>query len=185
MVAAQCPACARGVVVGDAPLDAETWRAAIEPSRARLAFWRQVAGGAYSVDELREVLKDAPMEAGGDAGPPTMRAVFGEEHAVYAWLAGNLYRHDPDMLGMLLDDFPTVVAGYQMEALLPAIRCPVLLLQADPAAGGSMTDAEVTRALPLLAHGRHVLLAGLSHLLFAEQKEPVLQAMEEFLGPLR
>jgi pimeloyl-ACP methyl ester carboxylesterase len=93
-----------------------------------------------------------------------------------------LYQNDPAMLAALLDDFETVAAGYEMEQLLPVIRCPVLLLlQADPAAGGLMTDAEVAQALPLLAQPTHVKLTGLSHVLHNEQKEPVLRAIIEFL----
>jgi pimeloyl-ACP methyl ester carboxylesterase len=56
------------------------------------------------------------------------------------------------MLTAVLDG--TMTVDYEMEKVLPAIRCPVLLLQADPDAGGVMTDAEVKRALPLLAHPR-------------------------------
>jgi pimeloyl-ACP methyl ester carboxylesterase len=67
-----------------------------------------------------------------------------------------------------------------MDELLPAIRCPVLLLQADPAAGGVMTDAEVERALPLLRQPRHVRLEQTGHFLFDPQKEPALRAMIEF-----
>ncbi|HEX6291577.1 MAG TPA: hypothetical protein VFZ66_20505 [Herpetosiphonaceae bacterium] len=54
------------------------------------------------------------------------------------------------MLTLLLDDFATVAAGYEIDTLLPQIGCPVLL-QADPASGGIMTDAEVLHAVPLLA----------------------------------
>ena len=60
-------------------------------------------------------------------------------------LAERLYLHDPDMLGMLIEDYENVAAGYTMETVLPAIHCPVLLVQeiralalghltADPAA---------------------------------------------------
>jgi hypothetical protein len=62
---------------------------------------------------------------------------------------------------------------------MPEIACPVLL-QADPAAGGAMTDAEVTCAMPLLAQGRRVRLARRGHWLFAPDLEPVLRAVVEF-----
>lgn len=84
------------------------------------------------------------------------------------------------MLSALLDRLPTTVAGYEMDTLLPAITCPVLLLQADPAAGGVMTDEEVGQAVPLLAHARHVKLEEIGHALFNERKEPVLDTLEDF-----
>ena len=136
-------------------------------------------------DEILEALKNAPLvQPSGQAGSVRMRDALGENHPVFRWLAENLYRHDPDMLTMLLDDFERVAAGYHMQTVLPAIRCPVLLLQADPAAGGIMGDAEVRQALPLLAQGTHVQLTGLSHVFHNERKEPVVQTIEEFLAPL-
>ena len=71
-----------------------------------------------------------------------------------------------------------------MAVVLPSIRCPVLLLQADPKAGGFLTDAEVEQGIPLLSQPTHVLLEGVSHVLHNEQKEPVLQAITDFLTSL-
>jgi pimeloyl-ACP methyl ester carboxylesterase len=111
-----------------------------------------------------------------------MREKYGEDAGIYGWIATNLYYNDPNMLTAVLDG--TMTAGYEMEEVLPAIRCPVLLLQADPDAGGMMTDAEVERALPLLAHPRHVRFEQRSHALFLPEKEPVLRAMVAFLESL-
>jgi pimeloyl-ACP methyl ester carboxylesterase len=102
-----------------------------------------------------------------------MRETYGEDSSVLTWVATNLYHSDPDMLTALLED--TFTAGYEMEQILPAIGCPVLLMQADPGAGGVMTDAEVERALPLLAQVRHVQFEQTGHFLFSPEKEPVLR----------
>jgi pimeloyl-ACP methyl ester carboxylesterase len=100
---------------------------------------------------------------------------------VFTWLATNLYQQDPDVLGVLIDDFERAAAGYEMETLLPAIGCPVLLLQADPAHGGIMSDAEASRAIELLAWPTHARLAGVSHILQGEREDLVLEAMLPFL----
>ncbi|HEY3230658.1 MAG TPA: alpha/beta hydrolase [Roseiflexaceae bacterium] len=181
MIAAQRPDRVRAVVVGDSPLTGETWGALLIRDRATLVRWRDLAGGAHSVDEIAEALKDTPIRVPGRAAPLPMREAFGADSPVFAWLAPNLYQQDPDMLTVLLDDFERAVAGYEMEMLFQTIRCPTLLLQADPAAGGLMTDAEVARALPLLAQPTHVRLAGLSHVLHNERKEPVMRALRPFL----
>jgi pimeloyl-ACP methyl ester carboxylesterase len=181
LVAARLPHAVRAVAAGDAPLSAAHWGAHLAESRERLAAWRDLAGGQKTLAELITVLKDTPMELPGRHEPVPMRQVFGEDSPVFhEWLAPNLYHADPDTLSTLLDRLPATAAGYEMETLLPAIRCPVLLLQADPAAGGVMTDEEVAEALPLLAHARHVKLEGMSHALYNERKEPVLAALEDF-----
>jgi pimeloyl-ACP methyl ester carboxylesterase len=181
LVAAQCPDYVRAVVVGDSPLDIETMRDQFR-DRDRVAAWRDLAGDRLSIDEIAEALKDTLTEVPDQPGLVTMREKWGEDSPVFAALATRLYYNDPDMLTALLDDFETTMEGYEMESLLPTIHCPVLLLQADPKAGGLMTDAEVERALPLLAHPQHAMLKGTSHILFTdEHKELVLRTIEAFL----
>jgi pimeloyl-ACP methyl ester carboxylesterase len=181
LLAAQYPEEVRAVVVGDSPLTAETWRVVLERDREGLTLWRSLAGGSTPKAQIAQTFKDAPMQAPGRDEPVRMGDALGEDAPVFEWLATSLYQNDPDMLGVLLDDFDNTAAGYEMDQVLPAIRCPVLLLQADPATGGLMTDAEVERALTLLAQPSHVRLSGVSHVLHNEQKAPVLQAILDFL----
>ncbi len=159
LLAAQHPEKIRAVVVGDSPLTAESWVVHLKQSIEKLIYWRDLAGGSHSVAEITEALNSE-------------------------WLGQTLYQNDPDMLTILIEEPDKAAAGYDMTVLFPAIRCPVLLLQADPKAGGLLTDAEVEQGLPLLSHPTHVLLKGISHLLHNEQKEPVLQAIIGFLASL-
>jgi pimeloyl-ACP methyl ester carboxylesterase len=183
MVAAQAPDLVLSVVVGDSPLTSKTWLDALDRTRDKLASWRELAGGTLSIPEIMERLKDAPVEVPYQATPIPMREAFGEDSPHYPWLADNLYRTDPDFFAALLDDPGTTAEGYEMETLFPMIKCPVLLLQADPENGGALTDVEVAHGLQLLDQARHVRLEGISHMLFNEPhgKEPVLQAISEFL----
>jgi pimeloyl-ACP methyl ester carboxylesterase len=84
------------------------------------------------------------------------------------------------MLTALLERFETITAGYQMDHVLSGIQCPVLLLQADPSAGGMMTDREAALALPLLDLPQHIRLQGFGHMLHIAQKDPVVQALKAF-----
>jgi pimeloyl-ACP methyl ester carboxylesterase len=180
LVAAQYPEGVRTVVVGDAPLTSATWHEALIQSQDRLTAWRELCGGQKPLDQLVNFLKDAPLEVLGGPGPVPMREVLGEDAPVFAWLATNLYQSDPDMLTALLERFEATASGYEMDVVLPAIKCPVLLLQADPAAGGTMTDAEIKQALPLLAQPSLVRLKGVSHVLHNERREPVVTALQTF-----
>ena len=182
VVAAQHPDSVRAVVVGDSPLTSATWGALLLHDRDGLKTWRALSGGQASFEAIVEALKNAlVVSSAHQPATSRMRDVWGEDAPVFPWLATNLYQQDPDVLGVLIDDFAGAAAGYEMETLLPAISCPVLLLQADPAHGGVMSDAEVARALELLAHPAHARLAGVSHILQGERADLVLEAMLPFL----
>jgi pimeloyl-ACP methyl ester carboxylesterase len=182
MVAAQHPDRVCAVVVGDSPLTSATWQALLLHDREGLKTWRDLSGGQRSFDEIVEALKNAPViSSPHQPATARMRDVWGEDSPAFAWVATNLYQQDPDVLGMLIDDFERAAAGYEMETLLPAIGCPVLLLQADPAHGGILTDAEVARALTLLARPTHARLVGVSHILQGERADLVLEVMLPFL----
>lgn len=182
MVAAQAPAAVRSVVVGDAPLSSRSWQAVLEADRERLIAMRELAGGAVPLDRIEATLKNTPLVQPGSSTPITLREALGENSPYFPWMALNLLQHDPAMLSMLLDEFAAVTAGYEPEAILPQIRCPVLLLQADPQRGGLLFDDEVQRALPLLKAPQHVRLRGIGHGLHGEQPAPVLDAIAAFLS---
>jgi pimeloyl-ACP methyl ester carboxylesterase len=90
--------------------------------------------------------------------------------------------HDPDIYAALFARFADTFAAWAAESILPAVQCPVLLLQADPTQGGLVTDEEMETALPLLAQVQHRRFAGVDHGLF--RQPAVSQAMSEFLTGL-
>jgi pimeloyl-ACP methyl ester carboxylesterase len=181
MAADQCPDWVNAVVVGDSPLDAASWKAAIHQQREQLRGWRALAGGPHSIDAIIERLRDSPVAGSDLLRRQRMRDVYADDDGVYTHLATRLFENDPDMLGMLLDDFDKACAGYELKTLGPSIECPVLLLQADAQRGSPTTDGEVALAMACLPRPRHKFFPGLSHLLFIEDKTAVLRAVEEFL----
>ncbi|HRQ42262.1 MAG TPA: alpha/beta hydrolase [Chloroflexota bacterium] len=173
-----CSNLVRALIVGDAPLDAATWGHFLLNARGQLAAWRALSGGTHSVEEVERLLGDAPE------GNSTLREIFGEGSPIIHELAERLYIHDPDMLGMLIEDYENVAAGYDMETVLPAIHCPVLLVQADPSVGGVLRDEEVQRALHLLANPTHKRFSGMGHMLIYDPKGPPIMAVNAFLNQL-
>jgi len=183
MTAGYYPENVRAVLVGDSPLHSKRWKAIMHgPHLGMVQKWRELAGGAYSIDEIIAGLKDAPVGAGESGQEQRMRDVYPDTHGVYPHLAERLYHHDPDVLGMLIDDFDHAAAGFEMDRLFPAIRCPVLLMQADPNAGGLMTDDEIADALRLSTLPVHVRLPGLSHSLHIDDAQAVATTIENFLN---
>jgi pimeloyl-ACP methyl ester carboxylesterase len=173
-----CPDLVRALIVVDAPLDAATWGQLMRDQRGKNAAWRALSGGMYTVEEIENLLGDA-LE-----GSSTVREIFGKGSPIIHDLAERLYLHDPDMLGMLIEDYDNVAAGYDMEIVLPAIPCPVLLVQADPSVGGALTDEEVRRALTLLANPTHKCFPGMDHMLIYDPKGPPMMAVNDFLSQL-
>lgn len=182
MVAAQFPQRVKAVIAGDSPLGNASWHLRLLESRDRLIAWRDLASDRLPLAELVEALKTSPIEVAGRAKPATLLEVFGADSPVYAGLAANLHQTDPDTLSALIDEMEETTRGFETDQLMPNIRCPVLLLQADPVHGAAMTDDDVHRALPLLRRGSHMRMAGMSHVLHNERKEPVLGAIRQFLS---
>jgi pimeloyl-ACP methyl ester carboxylesterase len=175
----------RALLVGDAPLDAVTWQAAMsKPSHRQMQqHLRALSGGKYTLNEVIAKLKTIPGDAPGSKGQvQTLGDIYADDDPFYEYLAKRLIDHDPDVLGMLLEDYDTAAAGYEMDKLLPAIQCPVLLMQADPNFGGAMTDVEVVRAMSLLRNMKHVKFTGLSHLYFWEDMLRAACEMDKFMN---
>ena len=184
MTAALYPQDVRALLVSDAPLNASSWQAAMSKPEHRemQRNFRALSGGTHTMDKVIDGLKRVPGDApGSNGGYQTLGDIYPDGDPVYEYLARRLMGHDPDVLGMLLEDYETVAAGYEMEKTLPAIQCPVLLMQADPQAGGAMPDEDVVRAMTLLKHGHHIKFTGLSHLYFWEDLLRVACEMDKFL----
>jgi pimeloyl-ACP methyl ester carboxylesterase len=174
----------RALLVSDAPLDEVSWQAAMsKPSHREMQQnLRALSGGTYTKEEVIARLKTIPGDAPGSEGQvQTLGDLYPDGDPFYEYMARRLLGHDPDVLGMLLEDYRAVAAGYEMEKTLPAIQCPVLLMQADPTAGGALSDEEVARAMTMLKHGVHVKLTGLSHLYFWEDLLRVACEIDNFL----
>jgi len=166
----------RALLVGDAPLDSISWKAAMDrPDHRETQRWmRALSGGKYTMDEVIAGIKMARGDAPDSNGQyKTLGDIYRDGDPFYEYLALRLIGHDPDVLGMLLEDY---------DKVLPKIQCPVLLMQADPNAGGAMTDAEVVRAMSLLRNMQHVKFTELSHLYLLEDMLRVACEMDKFMN---
>jgi pimeloyl-ACP methyl ester carboxylesterase len=179
MVAAHHPALMRALIVGDAPLSADD-RVTEEPAhRAMNELWQRLSG--RPVAEIAEALRDMPVPRPGTETKIRAGDAFGEENPWFESQATNLHRLDPGVLAAVLGGSETMLEGYEPEELLPAITCPVLILQADPTAGGYLSDREVEQAIRLLPRPTHVQLEGIGHELHASRPQLVLDAIRAFL----
>jgi pimeloyl-ACP methyl ester carboxylesterase len=187
MAAAAQPGLFRAVVHGDvqfsrdddpAPADRDNLQYRLHMAQNEL--WHRLAG--RPVPEIAAALRAMPVFVPGTEEPVRAGDAFGDENPWFEFQATNLHRLDPDMLAAVREGRDAMRAGYDPETLLPAISCPVLILQADPAAGGALSDEEVALGLRLLPRATHVRLGGMGHELHGRHAQRVLDAMGPFLA---
>jgi pimeloyl-ACP methyl ester carboxylesterase len=83
-----------------------------------------------------------------------------------------------------LDEY---VEEVDIDRILAALRCPTLILQADPACGGKITDDEAVRAQRLLHNGSYSRFPGFGHdlgLTDLDSAPPITAAVTRFLGTI-
>jgi pimeloyl-ACP methyl ester carboxylesterase len=184
-VAAQHPDLVRAVIVGDIPLTIENHPTLSPQLHAMNRLWHQLAGQPSAAIEA--ALREMPVTPSGLDEPQRAEDVFGVDNLWFAFQSENLHRLDPDVLAALLAGPAFMYDGGDPDALVRAIRCPVLLLQADPAAGGLLRDEDVAYAMARLDQPRHVRLTGIGHELHGppNQSPAVLAAITPFIGFVR
>lgn len=70
---------------------------------------------------------------------------------------------DPTGWALFRHETECSLGTFDVAALAPRVTCPVLILQADPARGSQLDDADVAALLRLFPDARHVLLAARRH----------------------
>ena len=179
-VAAARPDAVRAVVLLDPPGEDFLARIDATPYAAMWEAMRRLAGRG-PVDEVARELAAVPLpdprNAGGTVALGRLR-----DAAALRFMARCLADLDPAVLTPPLER--RWLAGH--GPLPPAaVRCPALLVVADPAAGGMLdTPADVDRILAALADGTRVDLTGVGHLVHWQDAAATLRVVMSFLGSL-
>jgi pimeloyl-ACP methyl ester carboxylesterase len=164
-VAAAAPELVAAVVLEDPPLAAFRHEPLRErPEYAGFIATRDLASSGQGVDEIAAILAARRP----DADAVSLRAQ-----------ATRISRLDPAVLDLIVHDRAT--GDYDQDACLRASVAPTLLLQADPAAGGALADADADRALDLLPGGTLVRLPGVGHGIHGEVPERFARLVHDFL----
>jgi pimeloyl-ACP methyl ester carboxylesterase len=169
-MAADYPSSTRAVVLGDSSLSPP------KPNPGMGGGFKELAKTIEEKGTVKEIYM-------------ALRNRAGEDFTVHGLArAKNLSTTDPAMLRSIaehmadLDSPYSHFHGYDPDELLPKVRCPTLILQAEK---GMLSDEEVEKALSILPEAYHVKLAGMPHEFLAKQTEPVLRAVTAFLETLR
>ena len=175
-VAAEIPDLVRGLVLEDPPFHAMGERIAGTPWQSQFSGMREAALHGGTVDDLATAIAaiqlprpDGSLVRLGDLRDP----------AAIRWSAECLARLDPETLtpviaGRWLD-------GYDWFGSASAIQCPVRLLQADPAAGGALSDADRDGFATAAADCVVETFPGVGHLIHWTEPDRVADAIDAML----
>ncbi len=184
-VAAELPRSVRAVVLEDPPFHTMGDRIAQTPL---LDYFRQLEqlvarrdAAPLSIAELARTLADVRMRS--PDGDSLQRLGDVRDAAALRFAAACLSKIAPALLapitaGRWLD-------GYDVHATVRAIRCPVLLLQADAAAGGMLTDVDAEFVAANSSDCVRHRFPGTGHLIHGTDAAAMLRVLVPFLESLR
>jgi pimeloyl-ACP methyl ester carboxylesterase len=176
-VAARLPERVRAVVLEDPPF--ATMGAGIIGTAWQHQFIgmqsvvQKASGDAGIADRLADVC--IPQADGSSKKLGQLRS-----KASLEWSAQCLQTVDPGVFTPLIQG--RWLHGYERSQIFGAIRCPVLLLQADPDSGGALTDADASEAAAAMQRCRHVRLRGTGHQLHRDHLEAFLSCLNDFMS---
>lgn len=178
-VAAELPEFVRAVVLEDPPFHTMGERIHGTAWQAQFVGMQAVARRGGSVEELTDALAEIrlPAHGGGFRRLGDLR-----DRASLGWSAECIAQLDPEVLTPVIAG--RWLKGYDRADVFARIRCPVLLLQADPRAGGALMDDDVQLALRSIGYCRHVHFDGATHQIHRERPEEMLRAVGEFVATL-
>lgn len=178
-VAAEVPQFVRGVVLEDPPFHTMGNRIEGTAWQAQFAGMRVAARRGGTVEGLADALADIRLPAPGGA---FKRLGELRDRASLRWSAECLTHLDPEVLTPVIEGY--WLDGFDVAGILSRIRCPVLLLQADPAAGGALTATDADEVAAALPSCQRVRFPGAGHQLHRDLPEAVLRAVQEFAATI-
>lgn len=187
--AALVPEQVHAVILEDPPfqsmgnaIDGSTWQALF---RGMQQICHQAASSTnsnnltagLSTEAIAALLSEVVVATTSDNTPIRLRDVRNKESLL--WSAACLKNVDPKV-------FDSLVAGswlndYSPDDIAPKLRCPATLLQADPKAGGALSDAEAQAFANQAKNCELKKFPGKNHQLHGTIPQEVAAAINRFL----
>lgn len=178
-VAAKVPTVVRAVVLLDPPGPQFLAGVRNTPYAAMWDGMRRLAGGR-PVPEVARALADLRLP--GARRGETVRLGEVRDAAALRFMARCLHDLDPDVLGPPLEG--RWLDGFDTLAAARGLRCPALLVVADPDRGGTLPPADAGPLAAALPDGVRVDLPGVGHLVHWQDTAATLRTLHAFLAAL-
>lgn len=179
MLAASNPELVKGLIVGDSFLSAEAFKEYDNQHIEKSIYWRDLAN-TKGIENIIAKLNKELIPSPNQEGLVPAYQVYGENNRYFEFMATTYSQLDPELLTANIERLSESSIGYQPDQILPKIKCPVLLLQANPELGGLMRDNDLRQALGILPVAQHVRV-NTGHFLHIDDREAVLKVLVPFL----
>ncbi len=180
-IAAERPEAVRAIVLEDPPFATARAPLTQSPFYGLFAGMHELTtGDDADVDTLTRRMADIRMGPAGHTSGPRLGDL--RDATALRFSAQCLTMLDPDVFPPILDG--RWLEGFDIDAILPRITCPALLLQADEALGGMLSDRTAERAASLMPRCTRIRMPQVGHLVHWMQTETTLRLVTGFLESL-
>lgn len=174
-VASQAPELVKGIVLEDPPFHT-MGRNIVKTSWHPLFSGMREAATKFSKGDIGAAIAEIrlPQRDGSSKRLGELRSLES-----ILWSARCLTRLDPAVLTPIVES--RWLDEYDVRVMLASIRCPTLILQGDPAAGGTLTDADAQLASEIIASCTIERFTGYGHQLHWDQPDKVAERVIAFV----
>ncbi len=178
--AAELPELVSAVVLEDPPFDTMGTRIR---ETALYSFFEGLLPFAGHSRAMRAVAEDlAEIRIRVPGRDQSARLGDSRDATSLRFTARCLAQLDPDVFRPILDG--SWLVGFDLPVILQRVKCPVLLLQADAACGGMLTDADADLLVANLPDCTRIRFPNSPHLIHWAQTETLLRHVVGFLETL-
>jgi pimeloyl-ACP methyl ester carboxylesterase len=178
--AAEVPDRCAALVLEDPPFETAGSRLSTTTAHSQFLGMQALAGPNATTAGVARQLADLQLTDPGTG--QTNRFGDVRDPASLRFSAHCLTKLDPDVFTSLVSG--RWLEGYDLDALLPRVCCPVLLLQGDAATGGMLTDEDAEKLQKELHDCTRIKLPGVGHLIHGTRTETTLRLVTAFLESL-
>ena len=193
MLAVELPENVKALILGDSPIflyeDKSKWAAMIEPMQLFFVKSNECRAKVDSLEEYIEESANLMVDWPTLEDPISLEALIRgdiKDEEIFHLFAECWYRVHADVVDGWFNPeaLDILTEGYKVAEIFPKIKCPTLIIQADPSSGGMVKDEDVERMMELIPNATHVKLEKIGHSLHLANRETLYRVINEFIKKL-